>query len=51
MRARRKTATSNFGAGARESHDATAFYDRFRAPEISDDDAVAGPEPVVEPFN
>lgn len=50
MRARRKTATSNFGAGPRESHDATAFYDRFRAPEISDDDTIAGPAPVAEPF-
>ena len=41
--ARRPTATSNFGSGRRESHDATAFYDRFIAPEISDDDTVVVP--------
>src|SRR5207344_384980 len=50
MRARRKTTTSNFGAGARESHDSTPFYDRFRPPELSDDEAVPRPEPVAEPF-
>ena len=50
MRERRRTATSNFGVGARESHDATAFYDRFRAPELSDDDEVLEPEDVAEPF-
>ena len=33
MTKRRRTATSNFGVGARESHDATAFYDRFRPPD------------------
>ena len=43
MRERRKTTTSNFGVGARESHDATAFYDRFRAPELSDDQDVLDP--------
>lgn len=37
---RRPTSTSNFGAGRRESHDASAFYARFTAPEISDDDTV-----------
>ncbi|MGC8463468.1 MAG: DNA-methyltransferase, partial [Acidimicrobiales bacterium] len=47
---RRRTATSNFGVGRRESHDATAFYGRFRAPELSDDDRVLPPEPVAEPF-
>lgn len=35
------TATSTFGVGRRESHDATKFYERFPAPEISDDDEVA----------
>ena len=40
-RVRRRTATSNFGAGGRESHDATAFYDRFRPPALSSDDRVA----------
>ena len=34
------TATSNFGAGRRESHDASAFYARFSAPTVSDDDTV-----------
>jgi site-specific DNA-methyltransferase (adenine-specific) len=34
---RKPTATSTFGASRRESHDASAFYDRFVAPEISDD--------------
>ena len=49
MRVRRTTATSNFGVGARESHDASAFYDRFRAPDLSPDDRVRCPEPVSEP--
>jgi len=47
---RRVTRTSNFGSGARQSHDASAFYDRFRPPVISDDDQVAPPTPVTEPF-
>ncbi|MGD9755490.1 MAG: DNA methyltransferase, partial [Acidimicrobiia bacterium] len=50
MKQRRRTTTSNFGVGARESHDATPFYDRFRAPELSDDDRVPAPAPVAEPF-
>lgn len=50
MRGRRKTTTSNFGVGARESHDSTPFYDRFRPPELSDDQRVLPPEPVAEPF-
>ena len=37
---RRPTSTSNFGAGRRESHDATAFYERFTSPTISTDDVV-----------
>ena len=48
--ARRRTATSNFGASRRESHDATAFYARFRAPALTDDDTVSCPTPVDEPF-
>jgi len=35
------TSTSNFGVGRRENHDATAFYGRFGAPQLSTDDAVA----------
>ncbi len=50
MSGRRKTTTSNFGVGARESHDASPFYDRFRPPQLSDDDHVPAPEPVDEPF-
>jgi site-specific DNA-methyltransferase (adenine-specific) len=37
---RRPTSTSNFGAGRRESHDATAFYERFTAPTVSTDETV-----------
>jgi len=47
---RRKTATSNFGVGRREAHDATPFYARFEAPEVSDDDEVAPPRQVKKPF-
>ena len=35
---RRPTSTSSFGVGRREGHDATAFYERFPAPVITDDD-------------
>lgn len=46
---RRGTATSNFGVGRRESHDATAFYDRFIAPSISTDDRVdRAPSDVID---
>jgi DNA modification methylase len=37
---RRPTATSAFGVGRRESHDASAFYERFSAPVVSADDEV-----------
>ncbi len=50
MRERRKTTTSNFGVGGRESHDSKPFYDRFRAPELSDDQDVPKAAPVREPF-
>ncbi len=50
MKGRRRTTTSNFGVGSRESHDSSPFYDRFRAPELSDDDRVLAPQPVDEPF-
>src|SRR5712692_6740910 len=42
-RLRRPTATSRFGSSRRESHDATAFYDRFVAPETSGDDQINAP--------
>ncbi len=37
---RRPTATSDFGAGRRESHDSSAFYERFNAPILSSDDTI-----------
>ena len=46
---RRPTSTSAFGVSKRESHDASAFYDRFSAPEISSDDTVnLNPAPVLD---
>ena len=50
MGPRRRTATSNFGVGRREAHDSRPFYSRFEPPEVSDDQDVAAPEPVAEPF-
>jgi site-specific DNA-methyltransferase (adenine-specific) len=47
-RRRRPTATSAFGVGRRESHDASAFYRRFQAPDISDDAEVVRPKLVDE---
>src|SRR6476619_1143761 len=50
MPQRRRTSTSNFGVGRRENHDATAFYERFRPPELSADATVLPPTPVAQPF-
>ncbi|MET0143876.1 MAG: site-specific DNA-methyltransferase [Ilumatobacteraceae bacterium] len=50
MGTRRRTATSNFGVGRREGHDASGFYDRFRPPELSADRTVLAPEPIDDPF-
>ncbi|MGH2810981.1 MAG: DNA-methyltransferase, partial [Actinomycetota bacterium] len=36
-----RTTTSAFGAGRREAHDSSPFYDRFAAPELSSDGEVA----------
>jgi len=47
MPPRRRTATSNFGVGRRESHVADAFYARFEAPELSADEHVNRHEPGV----
>jgi site-specific DNA-methyltransferase (adenine-specific) len=44
------TSTSNFGVGKRESHDASAFYERFEAPSVSGDDDVPAPYEILEPF-
>ena len=48
----RGTSTSAFGSGKRENHDASAFYARFEAPEVSTDDTVnhqdpEGGEPLI----
>jgi DNA modification methylase len=48
-RRRNPTSTSNFGVGRRESHDASAFYGRFEAPDLSDDSHVLAPVPVDAP--
>ncbi|MBV8385930.1 MAG: site-specific DNA-methyltransferase [Acidimicrobiia bacterium] len=50
MAERQRTSTSNFGVGRREAHDASAFYARFEAPEISDDADVLAPEELSESF-
>ncbi len=46
-RRRGPTSTARFGSGRRESHDATAFYERFVAPELSADDTVELNDPAV----
>ncbi|HUY86978.1 MAG TPA: site-specific DNA-methyltransferase [Acidimicrobiales bacterium] len=38
--ARKSTSTSAFGVSKRENHDASDFYRRFTAPELSDDEIV-----------
>lgn len=43
-RVRRPTTTARFGSSRRESHDASPFYERFVAPDISDDATVVRPE-------
>jgi site-specific DNA-methyltransferase (adenine-specific) len=45
-RKRRSTATATFGSGRREGHDASAFYDRFVAPEVSTDTTINRPGKV-----
>ena len=47
-RRRRPTATSSFGVSKREGHDASAFYARFTAPELSTDTVVNEPKVVDE---
>jgi len=46
--ANRQTATSSFGVGRREGHDASAFYERFSAPELSDDETVVRPPELID---
>ena len=43
-----RTATSAFGTGKREAHDASGFYGRFESPQLSGDDRVATPEDLPE---
>lgn len=42
-RPRRPTVTAPFGSSRRESHDASGFYERFTAPELSGDSVVKAP--------
>ncbi len=42
-----RTATSSFGAGRREGHDASAFYARFAPPTLSSDQTVARPSELL----
>jgi len=44
------TSTSTFGVGARESHDASAFYARFSPKSLSDDEDLAEPFELPEPL-
>ncbi|MGE0880419.1 MAG: site-specific DNA-methyltransferase [Acidimicrobiia bacterium] len=50
MQERRRTTTSNFGVSKRENHDASGFYGRFVAPEVSNDDTVVEPTRIRTPF-
>jgi site-specific DNA-methyltransferase (adenine-specific) len=45
-RVRRPTATARFGSSRRESHDASGFYERFVAPEVSSETTVVRPAAV-----
>lgn len=47
LRARRGTSTSSFGASRREGHDASGFYERFTAPEVSTDENLADADLVA----
>lgn len=40
-RRRQGTSTSNFGVSRREGHDASAFYDRFPVPKVSEDNEIS----------
>jgi site-specific DNA-methyltransferase (adenine-specific) len=46
----RGTSTSNFGVSRRENHDASAFYARFSAPQVSDDEAITPPRSLDRIF-
>ena len=46
----RSTSTSNFGVGAREGHDASAFYARFSPKPLSMDHELAEPFELRHPL-
>lgn len=46
----RGTATSNFGVGGRESHDASAFYARFHPKAVSTEEELAEPFELGTPL-
>ena len=48
---RASTSTANFGSGRREGHDASAFYARFVAPEISADTTINRSEALDVIYN
>ena len=48
--ARRGTSTSDFGVSKRENHDATAFYERFTAPDLSTESNVEPRKDIDEIF-
>jgi len=43
-----RTSTPSFGSGRRESHDASAFYERFRAPIISEEEEINRPHKLID---
>ncbi len=43
-----RTHTSAFGVGRREGHDASAFYERFTPPALSDDDRINRPTELLD---
>ena len=50
MDRKKGTTTSHFGVGKRESHDASAFYDRFERPQLSTDADVVLPRKIPVPL-
>jgi site-specific DNA-methyltransferase (adenine-specific) len=48
---RRGTTTSSFGVSRRENHDASPFYERFTAPELSNEEEVARRKDIDDIFD
>ena len=48
--ARRGTSTSSFGVSRRESHDASPFYERFTAPDLTSDSEMSPRKDIDEIF-